>query len=72
MESASEAPAGILIEVQPADFDLVAADASEGREFVYRDATVRATAVEPESKTVVMSLQDDPSVTIIVKYAGSK
>jgi hypothetical protein len=72
MESSSEAPAGILIEVQPSDFDLVKTDAAEGKEFVYRDMDVRATGIDPESKIVTMTLVDDPSVTVVVKDAESK
>lgn len=69
MESSSEVPAGILLEVKPTDFDLVSVAAAEGKEFVYRDMDVRATSIDPESKIVTMSLVDDPSVTIVVKDA---
>ncbi len=72
MESSSEAPAGILIEVQASDFALVTADAAEGKEFVYRDMSVRATGIDPESKIVTMTLVDDPSMTVLVKDAESK
>jgi hypothetical protein len=67
MESSSETHSGVLIEVKPTDFNLVVSDASEGREFVYRDATVGATFIDPEFRTVIMSLLEVPSVTIIVK-----
>ncbi|HYX35794.1 MAG TPA: hypothetical protein VE954_22070 [Oligoflexus sp.] len=72
MESSSEAPAGILIEVQPSDFALVTAAAAEGKEFVYRDLAVRATGIDPESKIVTMTLVDDPSMTVVVKDAESQ
>jgi hypothetical protein len=72
MELSSEAPAGILLEVQPTDFDLVSVAAAEGKDFVYRDMNVRATGIDPESKIVTMTLVDDPSVTVVVKDAESK
>ncbi|MDQ3232924.1 MAG: hypothetical protein M3Q07_13985 [Pseudobdellovibrionaceae bacterium] len=71
VESSTVAPAGILLEVQPTDFDLVTASAAEGKEFIYRDLTVRATGMDPESRIVTMTLVDDPSVTIVVKDAES-
>jgi hypothetical protein len=72
MESSSEVPAVILLEMQPTDFDLVSVAAAEGKEFVYRDMDVRATGIDPESKIVTMTLVDDPSVTVVVKDAESK
>ncbi len=71
MELSSEGSVGILIDVQPFDFDLVTADAAKSKDFVYRDMPVRATGIDLESKIVTMTLVDDPSVTIVVKDAES-
>lgn len=72
MESSSNAPAGILLDVQPTDFDQATALAAEGKEFVYREMSVRAMGIDRESKIVTMTLVEDSSLTIVVKDAENK
>ncbi len=71
MEGSNNTAAGILIEVQKSDFDLIVTEATGGKEIVYRNATMRATGVDQDSRIVTMSMIDDPSVTIVVKDAES-
>lgn len=63
---------GVMIEVQSSDFTIVTTDAAQGNELVYRDTTVRAAAMDTQAKVLIMHPVEDPSITIIVKDAGSK
>jgi tRNA threonylcarbamoyladenosine modification (KEOPS) complex Pcc1 subunit len=67
MESDIDQPAGVLIEVKASDFSEIAADALIGKDFIYRDITVRVTESDTENEIVTMSPIEDSSVTIVVK-----
>ncbi len=67
MESGIDQPAGVLIEVKASDFSAIAADALTGKDFIYRDITVRVTESDTENEIVTMSPIEDSSVTIVVK-----
>lgn len=67
MESAVDQPQGILIEVKASDFSLVAADAADCKDFIYRDVPVRVVELSTEKEIVTMSPIEDPSITIVVK-----
>ncbi len=69
MESSVDQPAGVLIEVESSDFALIAADAANGKDFLYRDVPVRVTESDTENEIVTMSPIEDSSVTIVVKAA---
>lgn len=63
---------GAIIEVQSSDFTIVTTDAAQGKDLMYRDTPVRAAAVDTQAKVLILHPVEDPSITVIVKDAGSK